>query len=350
MYHQNLNYPLLQKFLAIFLIFGFLWFLRPGLVFILQPVLWSLMIASLFKPLVSYMQNHWELNKQLAIWLNIFLSSFAVMLPLILLYIAFSGQVNSFLADKNLQNDLREAISTNPNFENLEVLISEEDISTAITNTFNFASSLAVDLFSSLSNFAVILVVYFFLLYYLLATSNKDLEKLVVPLIPFSDQNSLKLIRIFPTQTKSIILSTVIMALIQGLSVYLIFVSFGLPRSVFWGLIGGIMSFIPLIGPSLIAAGGVVVGLISGSTATLVAMIILLLILQLQDNVLRPFIQNKFGQIHPLISVLGFVVGLNTLGLLGVLLGPVIISYLLSIIQYYIREYGQRDPDYTLVK
>ena len=45
------------------------------------------------------------------------------------------------------------------------------------------------------------------------------------------------------------------------------------------------------------------------------------------DNVLRYFISRYFADTHPLITILGVIVGIPVFGLLGLVFGPLLISW-----------------------
>jgi predicted PurR-regulated permease PerM len=48
---------------------------------------------------------------------------------------------------------------------------------------------------------------------------------------------------------------------------------------------------------------------------------------------------KKIGDVHPLITVLGVIVGLNLFGFVGLIFGPLLISYLIVLIKIYINEF-----------
>jgi predicted PurR-regulated permease PerM len=60
------------------------------------------------------------------------------------------------------------------------------------------------------------------------------------------------------------------------------------------------------------------------------------------DNVLRFTLLKKLGDVHPLITVLGVIVGLPLFGFMGLIFGPLMISYLLLLIKIYRVENSTR--------
>jgi predicted PurR-regulated permease PerM len=57
------------------------------------------------------------------------------------------------------------------------------------------------------------------------------------------------------------------------------------------------------------------------------------------DNVIRPIVFRRWAQTHPLIVVLGAFAGVRYLGLLGLLIGPLALSYFFELVRMYNAEY-----------
>jgi predicted PurR-regulated permease PerM len=57
------------------------------------------------------------------------------------------------------------------------------------------------------------------------------------------------------------------------------------------------------------------------------------------DNVIRPIVFRRWAQIHPFVTVIGAFMGLRYFGLLGLLIGPLAISYFFELIRMYRVEY-----------
>jgi predicted PurR-regulated permease PerM len=53
------------------------------------------------------------------------------------------------------------------------------------------------------------------------------------------------------------------------------------------------------------------------------------------DNVLRMIINKRVGNTHPIISVIGVFIGLPLFGILGLVFGPVLLSYFLLLLEIY---------------
>ena len=57
------------------------------------------------------------------------------------------------------------------------------------------------------------------------------------------------------------------------------------------------------------------------------------------DNVIRPMVSQRWARIHPFITIIGAFAGIQYFGLLGLIIGPLAISYFFELIQMYRAEY-----------
>ena len=58
------------------------------------------------------------------------------------------------------------------------------------------------------------------------------------------------------------------------------------------------------------------------------------------DNLVRPWIFRRVASVHPLVTLVGALAGLQYFGLLGVLMGPLAITYFFELLRIYDEEYG----------
>jgi predicted PurR-regulated permease PerM len=53
-------------------------------------------------------------------------------------------------------------------------------------------------------------------------------------------------------------------------------------------------------------------------------------------------LQKKLGDVHPLITVFGVIIGVNMFGFIGIIFGPILISLFLIMIRIYANEFGMK--------
>jgi predicted PurR-regulated permease PerM len=52
----------------------------------------------------------------------------------------------------------------------------------------------------------------------------------------------------------------------------------------------------------------------------------------------RFLLLKKYGDIHPLITIFGLILGIRLFGFLGIILGPLVLSYLFLLIKFYKKD------------
>jgi predicted PurR-regulated permease PerM len=57
------------------------------------------------------------------------------------------------------------------------------------------------------------------------------------------------------------------------------------------------------------------------------------------DYLARITLMKKIGDVHPLITILGVIVGLGLFGFMGFIFGPLLLSYLILMIKIYTSEF-----------
>lgn len=177
-------------------------------------------------------------------------------------------------------------------------------------------------------------------LYYLL-TSADALWARTRPLIPFSAAGAESLRSRFASVTEATLLGIVATGLAQGTTVGLGFWVVGLPNPVVWGLATAVASVLPVLGSALVWGPGVVVLLAGGRYLEAAALAVIGLVVASNiDNVVRPMVYRRHSGVHPMATLLGAFAGVELLGLVGLLLGPLAISYVFELLRLYEEEYG----------
>ena len=183
------------------------------------------------------------------------------------------------------------------------------------------------------------LTISFFGLYYVLKHPG-DVWLDARPYIPFSDTNTEKLGRRFKDVTVSTVIGTGVVAAIQGALLGLAFWVAGLPNGLFWGVVTMAFAILPVVGSGMIWGPAAVVLYMQGRP--LAAILLFLwgaIIVGSVDNFIRPLIYRRFSAIHPLITLIGAIGGVSIFGLLGLLIGPLALSYFFELIRMYREEY-----------
>jgi predicted PurR-regulated permease PerM len=203
--------------------------------------------------------------------------------------------------------------------------------------------SSAVGLIGTATRLGIQLTIAFFGLYYLLQSPDSAWRQ-VRPFIPFSGRNAEILRERFGNVTISTLIGTGLTASIQGLLVGLGFWVTGIPNALFWGVVTVIVAILPVVGSALVWGPGVLHLALEGRYGMAIGLAIWGVVLVGNvDNVIRPIVFRRWAQIHPFITIIGAFAGIQYFGLLGLLIGPLAISYFFELIQMYRQEYLEED-------
>lgn len=196
--------------------------------------------------------------------------------------------------------------------------------------------------FTNILSLFGILFLLFFVMYYLILYYD-NIKKIIMEYLPFTRKNNLIIIEKFKEITYATIVGTFLIAIIQGGLLALNFWLLGIPNALFWGAVTMVLSFLPLIGAPVIWFPAALIQFVSGNTNIGVALIVVGMFISLIDNILRPLINQRYGSIHPLVSIIGIFIGISQFGIVGIFIGPLLIAYFLLFFNLYMEEYLGRE-------
>jgi predicted PurR-regulated permease PerM len=203
----------------------------------------------------------------------------------------------------------------------------------------SFIGSSAFGLIGTATRMALNLTISLFGLFYLLLEPGET-WRAVQPYIPYSAKNTEKLRTRFRDVTTSTIIGTGLTAAIQGTLVGLGFAATGLPNGIFWGVVTAVFSILPVVGSGLVWAPGALVLALDHRYAAAAGLALWgAIVVGNVDFVIRPMVFRRWAHIHPLVTLLGALAGVPYFGLLGLLIGPLALSYLFELIKMYREEY-----------
>jgi predicted PurR-regulated permease PerM len=141
-------------------------------------------------------------------------------------------------------------------------------------------------------------------------------------------------------------------SLATGLLVWLVLWAVGLPGAFVLGLIMMLLNMIPTFGPIIAAVPGVLTAIALGSTRldwttvsfTLLVIAIYVVVVQVQANLMAPFITGQAVQMSPATILIGLLVGFQVGGLVGSLLVVPVLGTLKEVGRYVLAKLLDRDP------
>ncbi len=200
----------------------------------------------------------------------------------------------------------------------------------------------AVSLVGTATRLAINVLFALFGLYYLLLNPG-GVWGAVRPYIPFSPGNTDRLQERFRAVATSTVVGTGLTAVAQGVAVSIGFAATGLQNPLFWGVVTVVFAVLPVVGSGMIWGPGVAVLAFDGRVGPAVFLVAWNLgATGVIDYVIRPIVYNRFAAIHPMITLVGAVAGVSYFGILGLLVGPLALSYFFEILRMYRQEFVPR--------
>ena len=322
---------------------------------ILGPVVMALVLAYVLNPAVSFLHRRLRFPRTLAALVVFVVLLGLIALAPILLIPALVDQVREL--NLNIQQVLDFAVSILKG----PIVIGGFRIDT--TQLYNQVSASLQSLVSSLASSSVNLLLsiasglaWFVLVLVLAFWFVKDapyIREKVMGLAPVRYQRDMRLllgqvVRVW----QAFFQGQLILCLVVGVAVAVVMAIVGLPYALLMGLIAGVLELIPNVGPTLAAVPAVVVALLRGSSylpltpfwfAVLVAGLYIL-IQQLENNLLVPRIMGYSLNLHPLVVLVGILMGASVAGVLGIFLAAPTLATLRVVGQYVYKRLLDEEP------
>lgn len=200
------------------------------------------------------------------------------------------------------------------------------------TRSVNFILSIFTNAISGAFQIGILVFIFFFVFYYTLKDGTRFYH-FVLTRFPSHLQHSFAgVCRDLYLAIHSIVRGFLLVALAQGFLIGAGFSLTGIPQPIVWGTIGVFTSLIPTIGTALVTVPAVVYLLITQNFwGALIMLVWGIGVVGTADNVLRPLLTSRSTGIHPLFIFLAVFGGLETLGLSGFLLGPLLVAFIISL-------------------
>ena len=224
--------------------------------------------------------------------------------------------------------------------EKIKKLTGQDVLS--LDNIKSFQANLSSYIPTFLNSTATILsnlIVMFFVLFFML-TGSRKMEDVVLGFIPLHSES----IKALAVETKNMVKANAIgiplISLIQGITAFVGYKIFGLNDALMWGFLTGIFAFFPIIGTMMIWVPLVVYLFSQGLNVQASGLMIYSLIITGNvDYLARVTLMKKIGNVHPLITIFGVIIGLQLFGFMGFIFGPLIFSYFIVLIKIYAHEF-----------
>jgi predicted PurR-regulated permease PerM len=255
--------------------------------------------------------------------------------PLYYAIILISPKVNSVFSHTDEMMIGLKALSEKLKLFTGQDLLNSKNIASLKTTLTNFIPTFLNSSAMILSN----LLVMFFVLYFML-TGGRTMERVIREFIPLYHKSVIALSHETKNMVKANAIGIPLISVIQGITAYIGYTIFGMNDALMWGFLTGIFAFFPIVGTMLIWVPLVVFLYAQGDSTHATGLLIYSLIVTGNvDYLARVTLMKKIGDVHPLITVFGVIVGLQLFGFMGFIFGPLIFSYSIILVKIYAHEF-----------
>ena len=138
--------------------------------------------------------------------------------------------------------------------------------------------------------------------------------------------------------TYAIVYGVFVIGVIEALLGMLGFAIIGTASPVLWGLVIGFLALIPFIGATIVWVPALIIQIYSGILWKAVVIGVVGVIISMIDTFVKPVFMGDKADLNPAVMLLGIMGGLNLFGLIGIFLGPIILSFFVVVFKIYMSE------------
>lgn len=277
-----------------------------------------------------------------------------VLVPLYIIALDVSGEALGFyelsttqlsergILEKLQQNEAR-LERLNGFLQPFGVTLTAENLSDWLTTagvrigTFFYKQGVSVA--TGLLRFVFGFIFWVLVLFYLLV-DGETARRWFRDTVPIPEAEQQQLSARFMEMASSLVVGNGLAGIIQGIAGGLVFAAVGLPGPLLWGVVMGVLAFIPVIGISLVFIPASLILLVAGETGKALAIFIpLAVIATIVEYWLKPMLVGRRGEMHTLLVFLALIGGLAAYGAIGILIGPLMMTAFLTLVSIYRDHY-----------
>ena len=345
-----------QQRLGPFLFYGIVIILAYSVFLVFQPFLaalaWAVVIVVVSYPLYLRLKAKW--GATIASLVTTLGVTAILIVPTILVMAAFVKQ--GVQAVQHVQGEIQSGHFdwVNRAWMDLQARLpasNQTDLSSMLSKYFDDAAAFgAARVGVVVRNTAVFLFhlsVTILAMFYLYRDGETIVERLRV-VLPFQAAHRDRMI----TEARDLIFASVVSSAVaaaaHGILGGIAFALTGISSPIFWGVMMGFFSLVPVVGSAIIWVPAVISLVMQGHPlAAIILALICGIVVGLVDNVVRPWVisgRAEMGGLVVFISVLG---GIAVFGMLGLVLGPIIVATGASLLDLYAA--GPESPGIVVV-
>ena len=193
---------------------------------------------------------------------------------------------------------------------------------------------------------AIFIFIFTALTSYYLLREGRDGTWWLVEMVPLPNGQVAEIVRDVRDVMRAILFSTGIMSLYQAVTAGIGYWLFGVDSPLVWATLTGVASILPAVGTALVWVPVGIVLIFIGHPAQGIGVLLWggVVVVFIADYILRPKLVGTRIRMSDLLVFIAIFGGIEAFGILGVVLGPIAVAFLLSLIRIYQRDYRPEGP------
>ena len=326
---------------------AFFWLIRT----FVQPIFWAVALAIVVYPLHARLARRLANRQSLAASISVVAVVIVVILPLVGLGAAVAREGaalyerldNGDLGAAGIYARVQERIPQATALLNrvgVDPARLEEQIQSAAVTASRYIAERALAIGQGTLRGTVFFFLMLYLLFFFLRDGPRMLESLIRAL-PLGDHRERHLLRRFAEVSRATIKGTLVVGIVQGAIGGTAFAVLGLGAPVLWGVVMALLSILPVVGTALVWLPAAIFLIVSGQIFGGIALILVgVFVIGLTDNLLRPILVGRDTRLPDYLILLATLGGLAAFGLAGVIIGPIIAAFFLSVWHMAEKEFN----------
>jgi predicted PurR-regulated permease PerM len=191
---------------------------------------------------------------------------------------------------------------------------------------------------------AIVQIVMMLIALFFLLIDGHALVEWVTEVAPLKRNHVRELMAEFRKVTVAVLVSSVATAAIQAAVALVGYLIAGVPHAMFFTFVTFLMAFVPAVGAGGAGLAAAVLVFFGGHTyRALFLAAWALLAVGLADNIVKPYLIRGGVSIHGAVVFFALLGGLAAFGPIGLLLGPLIVAFFLSVVRIVRSEYPKAE-------
>jgi predicted PurR-regulated permease PerM len=330
-------------FIILILLVGIVLFLE--LYSFLPALLGAITLYILLHHIMFYLTEKKRWRKVWTALLLMLISMIVILLPIALLFNMFSSKISYVIQHSTELVEALKKVVHNIELQYNVTIVSDQNI-----NRLGqvIAQSLPKILGATFSTLTTIFFMYFIL--YFMLVNGRAMENALYEYIPLKDENVGRIRKEVNMMVVANALGIPIVAFAQGLVGLVGYLIIGVKEPFFWFGVTCIAGMLPVVGAALAYVPLIIIFFANDQMWQGIAMTFFGFgVIGSVDNILRFTLLKKIGNVHPLTTVFGVIIGLKLFGFIGLIFGPLLISLFMLLLKIYSTEFITKQRDITKV-